>query len=99
MEAPNVLRNDKFMCTVSSVKIDIGWLYQATGCTIGRMGMKVQYASPWTTPTCIIIMTNVTSNVVVRSSTIPKLAVTIVTMSISFQSQPPHLRDQGIHDA
>jgi hypothetical protein len=88
MEAPNVLRNDKFMCTVSSVKIDIGWLYQATGCTIGRMVMKVQYASPWTTPTCIVLMTNAASIVA-----IPRLVVTIVTIPISFQSQPPHLWD------
>jgi hypothetical protein len=71
------------MCTVSSVKIE-RWLYQVIGCTIGKLGMKVQYASPRTTPTCIIIMTNATSNVAVGFPVIPRLPVTIIAMSISF---------------
>jgi hypothetical protein len=72
------------MCTISSVKIDIGWLYQVIGCTNGRLGMKVQYASPWTTPTCMVIMTNAASNVAVGFPTILRLLVTIIAMSIGF---------------
>jgi hypothetical protein len=52
--------------------------------TIGRLGMKVQYASPWTTPTCIVIMTSATSNVAVGFPAIPMLPVTVIAMSISF---------------
>jgi hypothetical protein len=72
------------MCTISLVKIDTEWLYQVIGCTISRLGMKVQYASPWTTPTCIGITTNAASNVAVGFPAIPKLPVTIVAMSINF---------------
>jgi hypothetical protein len=79
------------ICPISSAKIDIGWLYQVIGCTIGRLGMKVQYASPGTAPTCIVIMTNVDSNASVGFPAIPRLHITIIAMSISFQSQPPHL--------
>jgi hypothetical protein len=46
--------------------------------------MKVQYALPWTAPTCIVIMTNAASNVAVGFPAIPRLPVTIVAMSISF---------------
>jgi hypothetical protein len=72
------------MSTISSVKIDIGWLYQVIGCTIGELVMKVQYASPWTTPTCIVIITNSTSNVAVGFPATLRLPVTIIDMSISF---------------
>jgi hypothetical protein len=72
------------MCTISSVKIDIGRLYQVMGCTIGRLDMKVQYALPWTTLICIVIMNSAASNVAVGFPVIPRLLVTIVTMSISF---------------
>jgi hypothetical protein len=59
------------MCTISSVKIDTGWLCQMIVCTTGRMGMKIQDASLWTTPTCIVIMTNATSNVAMGFPAIP----------------------------
>jgi hypothetical protein len=84
IEAPNMLEERPPMCTVSSVKIDTGWLYQVIGCTIGKLGMEVQYASPWTTPTCIVTMSNAASNVAVGFPAIPRLPVTITTMSISF---------------
>jgi hypothetical protein len=69
------------MCSISSVKRATGD-YQVTGCTIGGLGVKVQYAAPCTTPTCIVIMTNATSNVAVGFPAIPRLPVTIVTMSM-----------------
>jgi hypothetical protein len=72
------------MCTVSLVKIDIGWLYQVIGGTIGGLGMKVQCASPWTTPTCTVIMTNAASSVAVGFPANPRLLVTIILTSISF---------------
>jgi hypothetical protein len=72
------------MCIISSVKINIGWLYQVIVCTIGRLGMEVQYALPWTTTTCIVIITNVTSNVAGGFPAIPRIPVTIIAMSTSF---------------
>jgi hypothetical protein len=48
---------------------------------------------------CIVIVTNAASNVAVRFPAIPRLPVTIIAMSISFQSQPPHLWNQGNHEA
>jgi hypothetical protein len=72
------------MCTVSSVKIDTGWLYKVIGYTIGKLGMKFYYALPWTTPNCIVIMTNTTSNVAVGLPAISRLPVIIVAMSICF---------------
>jgi hypothetical protein len=54
-------------------KVDTGWLYQVIGRTISGLGMKAQYASSWTTPTCIIIMINATSNVAVAFPAIPRL--------------------------
>jgi hypothetical protein len=61
--------------------------------------MKVQYASPQTTLTCIVIMTNTASNMAVGFPAIPSLLVTIITMSISFQSQPSHIWKQEIPEA
>jgi hypothetical protein len=46
--------------------------------------MKVQYPSPWTTPTYIVIMTNAASNVAVGFPAVSRLPVTIITMSITF---------------
>jgi hypothetical protein len=72
------------MCTVSSIRIETEWLCQVIGCTIGRLRMKVHYASPWKTLTCIVIMTNAASNVDVGFPAIPRLLVTTVAASISF---------------
>jgi hypothetical protein len=69
------------MCTVSSVRIDTGWLYQVIGCTIGRLGKS-------STPTCIVIMTNATRSVAVGFPAIPRVPFTIVAMSISFLIWP-----------
>jgi hypothetical protein len=46
--------------------------------------MKEEYASPWTTHACIIIIINAARNVAVGFPVIPRLLVTIVAMSISF---------------
>jgi hypothetical protein len=73
-------------CIIS--KDSYGVAHQMIRCTIGRLGMKVQCASPCTTPTCIVIMTNAASNVAVGFPAIPKLLVTIVIMSISFLIRP-----------
>jgi hypothetical protein len=72
------------MGTISLVKIDTGWLYQVIGCTIGRLDMKIQYALPWITPSCIVIMTNATSNVALEFPGMTRLLVMIIGMSISF---------------
>jgi hypothetical protein len=45
----------------------------------GELGMNVQYALPWTIPTCIVIMTKAASNVAVGFPAMP-----IVAMFISF---------------
>jgi hypothetical protein len=76
------------MCTISSVKIETGWLCQVIRCCIGGMGMKVQYASPWTTPTYIVIMTNAARNMAVWVPATPRLLVIIFAMSISFLNWP-----------
>jgi hypothetical protein len=73
------------MYTLTSVRIDTWWLYEEIGCTIGGLDMKVQYASPQTTPTCIVRKTNATSNVAVGLPVIPRLPVAIITRSIHLQ--------------
>jgi hypothetical protein len=71
----HIISKDRYRVALPSDRINHWWVRHES-----------QYALSWTTPTCIVIMTNASSNVAVGFPAIPRQPVTIAAMSIHFKN-------------